>query len=62
MSRVLIAALALSVLGGCSTMNSSYKPEDDMDLEYIAYVEHWAKQFGTTVLWVNTPRKPAAGR
>jgi len=43
-------------------MNSSYNPDDDLDLNHVAYVEHWAKQFGTTVLWVNTPRKPAAGR
>lgn len=58
MKRVLLAALTLSVLGGCSTMNSSYSPYDDMDLEYIAYVENASKQFGTTVWWVNPPRKP----
>jgi hypothetical protein len=63
MRSVLIAALALTVLGGCSTMNSSYNPDDDLNLDHVAYVEHWAKQFGTKVLWVNVPRKqPAATR
>ena len=60
MRKVLLAALALGVLGGCSTMSPSYSPYDDMDLEYIAYVEHASKQFGTTVWWVNPPRKPTS--
>jgi hypothetical protein len=60
MSRVLFAALALAVLGGCSTMKSSYDGEDDMDLEYVAYVEHWAKRYGTQVVWINAPRKQTA--
>lgn len=56
MWKVLLAVLVL--LAGCSTMNSSYSPYDDMDLEYIGYVERMSKQFGTTLWWVNPPRKP----
>jgi hypothetical protein len=41
-------------------MSSSNDREDDMDLEYVAYVEHWSKQYGTKVLWVNVPRKQPA--
>jgi hypothetical protein len=58
MRKFLLAALAPCVLGGCSTMNSTYSPYDDMDLGYIAYVENASRQIGTTLLWVNPPRKP----
>lgn len=57
MKKALGAALALSLIAGCSTMPVAQTPQDGVDHQYMAAVEQAAKRYGTYVVWVNLPQK-----
>ena len=59
MRKALIAALAVSFIPGCSSVSMTQAPQDTVDHQYIAAVEHAAKRYGTQVVWVNLPQKRA---
>jgi hypothetical protein len=56
-------ALSMLMLGGCSTMHdqsamSQVRSVDDQ--EYVARVDHAARERGVMVKWVNPPQKRVA--
>lgn len=57
MNKTLIAALAVLLVAGCSSIQMASAPEDTVDHLYIARVEQAAKRYGTEVVWVNLPQK-----
>jgi uncharacterized protein YceK len=59
MRKALIAALAVSFMAGCSSVQMAQAPEDNADYWYITAVEHAAKRYGTEVVWINLPQKRA---
>ena len=59
MRKALIAALAVSFIAGCSSVSMTQAPQDTVDHQYMAAVEHAAKRYGTQVVWVNLPQKRA---
>ncbi len=60
MRKALIAAFGVSFLAGCSSIPMAQAPVDDnIDYQYVYAVEHAAKQFGTSVVWLNLPQKRA---
>jgi len=59
MRKAVIAVLAVSFIAGCSSISMTQAPQDNVDHQYIAAVEHAAKRYGTEVVWVNLPQKRA---
>ncbi len=57
MKKALGAALALSLVAGCSSIPVAQAPEDTVDHQYMSAVEQAAKRYGTLVVWVNLPQK-----
>ncbi len=57
MRKALIAALAVSLIAGCSSINMTQGQHYDVDLQYVAAVEQLAKRYGTEVIWLNAPQK-----
>jgi uncharacterized protein YceK len=57
MRKALIAALAVSFMAGCSSVQMAQAPEDNVDYLYITAVELAAKRYGTEVVWMNLPLK-----
>lgn len=57
MTKALIAALAVLLVAGCSSMQVAQDPQDTVDHQYVAAVEQAAKRYGTQVVWVNLPQK-----
>ena len=57
MRKALIAALAVSFMAGCSSIQMAQAPQDNVDYRYITAVEQAAKRYGTEVVWVNLPQK-----
>ena len=57
MRKALIAALAVSFMAGCSSVQMAQAPEDNVDYLYITAVEIAAKRYGTEVVWMNLPLK-----
>jgi hypothetical protein len=58
-----VASLGLLLLTSCASTGTAYEkapPRHETvvtDKLYIATVEHFAKQRGTRVVWVNMPKK-----
>ncbi len=57
MRKALIAALAVSFVAGCSSIQMAQAPQDNVDYRYITAVEQAAKRYGTEVVWINLPQK-----
>jgi hypothetical protein len=60
-----IFALAVLMLGGCSSMqdkSAMAKPYNVDDQAYIAQVEYTARERGVSVHWVNPPQKRVANQ
>ena len=57
MRKALIAALAVSFMAGCSSVQMTQAPEDNVDYLYVTVVENASKRYGTQLLWVNLPQK-----
>jgi uncharacterized protein YceK len=57
MKRICLVLAMTALVGGCGTLQSSYNPQDDVDVDYIAAVEQGARRHGANVIWINTPRK-----
>ena len=58
MRKALTAALAISLIAGCSTIPTPQTPVvDNTDYLYVTIVERAAKQYGTYVVWINVPQK-----
>ncbi len=55
MNKALIAALAVLLVAGCSSMPVT--PQDTVDRQYMATIENAAQRYGTQVVWVNLPQK-----
>lgn len=65
--RISLVLLCVLLLAGCaSTQQAAYRAapvrQEKMvtDATYVAIVENVAKQRGTRVIWVNTPKKRIA--
>jgi hypothetical protein len=55
MNKTLFAlAAAVAALSGCA----STPPAHEVDSAYVNYVENAARRYGTTVIWLNYPRRP----
>ena len=59
MRKALIAALAVSFIAGCSSIPMAQAPQDNVDYQYVAAIEHAARWYGTEVIWFNLPQKRA---
>jgi len=57
MKKALGAALAVSLVAGCSSIPVAQAPQDTVDRQYMSAVEQAAKRYGTLVVWVNLPQK-----
>lgn len=57
MRKALTAALAVSFIAGCSSVQMAQAPQDNVDYRYITAVEQAAKRYGTEVVWLNLPQK-----
>jgi len=57
MKKALGAALAVSLVAGCSSILVAQAPQDTVDRQYMSAVEQAAKRYGTQVVWVNLPQK-----
>ena len=57
MKKALGAALAVSLVAGCSSIPFAQAPQDTVDRQYMSAVEQAAKRYGTQVVWVNLPQK-----
>lgn len=60
MRKALITSLAVSFIAGCSSMPVAQAPQDSVDRQYMAAVEHAAQRYGTQVVWINLPQKRAS--
>ena len=60
---VSIVSLGLLLLTSCASTGTAYEKAPpkhesmETDKLYVATVEHFAKQRGTRVVWVNVPKK-----
>lgn len=64
--KIASASILLLLLSGCaSTQKTAYgnapmqSETTVVDQRYVSLVEHLARQRGTRVVWVNTPKKRA---
>jgi hypothetical protein len=61
--RFIVLSLLVAALGACASMDETagIGPQGDVRIvqngEYVAAVEHMAKQRGVRVMWVNPPDK-----
>ncbi len=60
MKRILLLSAATVLATGCAAIGGSPAADSEIDSAYVAAVEGAAKRFGTQVIWVNYPRKPAS--
>ena len=66
-SAASVFVLSMLMLGGCSTMHdqstvAQAKSASVDDQEYVARVDHAARERGVTVRWVNPPQKRVANQ
>lgn len=57
MKKLLAALLIAVATAGCSTLQTGYDREQDVDLVYIDRVERVARRYNVDVMWVNVPMK-----
>ncbi|MGH6610281.1 MAG: hypothetical protein ACRECQ_08500 [Burkholderiaceae bacterium] len=57
MNKALMAALAVLLAAGCSSMQVASTQQDTVDREYMSRVDQTAKRYGTQVVWINLPQK-----
>ena len=57
MKKLLAVLMIAAATTGCSTLQSGYDRESNVDLAYIDQVEKVARRYQVDVLWVNVPMK-----
>lgn len=57
MKKLLLAVAVAASASGCAVIDGQNATRTEIDTAYVAYVEHAAKRYGTTVVWVNYPTR-----
>ena len=62
-TSLVLAAIALTGLSACSTLDNTARA-DDTDWQKVALIEQYHRSHGSIVVWLNYPQKrtPVAGQ